>query len=60
AGIVAGDIILGVNGAAIKSFEELRMFISQYDIGEEMKLSVQRGTKKLELSAKLGDNPNPR
>ena len=60
AGLVAGDVIREVNGNEIKSFEELRMFISQFDIGEAMKLSVQRGAKTLDLTAVLGDNPNPR
>ena len=58
AGIQAGDLITHVNDDGIQSFEELRMFISQFDIGELMKLTVVRDSKTIELFAELGTNTN--
>lgn len=55
AGVRAGDIIEAVNGEDVVSFQDLRMYISQYEIGEKMKLSVERSGKKIELVARLGD-----
>lgn len=60
AGVMEGDVIQAVNGVAIKTFDELRMHISQLDIGEKMTLSVLRDNEELELSAKLGVNNNSR
>jgi len=34
------------------------MFISQHDVGEEMRLHVKRGEEQLDLTAKLGENQN--
>lgn len=58
AGVKAGDIIESVNDQKVQTFNDLRMFISQHDIGEEMHLQVKRGDEQLELTAKLGENEN--
>ncbi len=60
AGVKTGDIVTAVNGNNISNFDELRMFISQLDIGETMKLQVLRGDEELELSATLGTNKDYR
>lgn len=58
AGIEPGDVIESVNGDKVRTFTDLRMFISQHDIGEEMNFSVRRNGQKLDLTAKLGENQN--
>lgn len=60
AGITAGDIVESVNGQDVQSFDDLRMFISQHDVGESMKVKITRGPEKLDLTVTLGENPNPR
>lgn len=56
AGIQPGDNIESVNGERVSTFEELRMFISQMDVDEEMKMIVTRGDQEIELTARLGAN----
>ena len=56
AGVKPGDVIRKVNDEDIETFEELRMFISQHEVGEKMKLTVQRGEESLDLFAILGTN----
>ena len=58
AGLLSGDVIEQVNGEPIATFDELRMFISQMEIGEEMRMQVGRRDEKLQLTAKLGTNEN--
>ena len=65
AGIHAGDIIESVNGESVQSFTDLRMFISQHDIGETMEVGVLRKTddpdkpsERKKLTVTLGENPD--
>ncbi|MCH2177623.1 MAG: PDZ domain-containing protein, partial [Mariniblastus sp.] len=54
AGIEPGDIIRKVDGQPIEKFEELRMFITQHDIGERLVLDVERDGKLIKIPVKLG------
>ena len=56
AGVMPGDIVTKVNDVEIEEFEELRMFISQFEVGGKLKLTVQRGEETLDLFAVLGTN----
>jgi serine protease Do len=56
AGIETGDIILELNGKAIKTRESFRNQISMMDPGSEVKLKVFRKGKPLFLTVKLGSN----
>ncbi len=58
AGIKAGDVITAVNGYPIELFEELRMHISQHDVGEQLEIEILRGDEQLKLKATLGGNRN--
>ena len=57
-GLKPGDTIVEVNDDPIQSFDELRMFISQYEPGEKLRLKVQRGAETLDLVTELGANTN--
>ena len=54
AGVRPGDIIESVNGEDVVTFQDLRMYISQHETGEEMRLAIERSGKKIELVAQLG------
>ena len=58
AGIRAGDIIKAVNDDPVVTFQDLRMYISQHEVGEEMKLDVERDGEDIVLTAKLGSIEN--
>ena len=64
AGIVARDVIVGVNGTAITHAEELPRNVARNPPGTEIALDVVREGKKLELKAKLDrlddDEPSAR
>ncbi len=53
-GVLPGDVIRKVDGHAIERFEELRMFISQHDVDDELELEIDRGGRKLNLKVRLG------
>ncbi len=55
AGLKPGDIITAVNGSKINQMNDLSMAIDQYEPGAKVKLSVDRGSKSLTLTAILGE-----
>ena len=58
AGVRAGDIIKAVNDDPVVTFQDLRMYISQHEVGEEMKLDIERDGEDIVLTAKLGSIEN--
>jgi len=54
AGIEPGDIIRKVRGQPIEKFEDLRMFITQHNVGEKLELDVERGGKMIKIPVELG------
>jgi len=62
AGLKPKDIVTVVNGKAIAGSEELISFVKKLRIGTEVKLTVKRGDKTLEIAAKLAklDTPSSR
>ena len=55
--IEAGDVIVGVDGRAVKTPDELRREIGRRRPGEDVRLTVRRDGKQLELV--VGTIPNP-
>lgn len=55
AGLQAGDMILAVDGTQVEGIEQLTSRIGEYNAGDVVKLTIERGQKQLELSAVLGE-----
>lgn len=60
AGLQTGDVVVSVNGTAVKTVNELRLRISGTKPGETVKLSVQRDGKPLTLAVTLKQLPSQR
>ena len=54
AGIRAGDLIIGVDGTTIRSFDELRGLISSHSPGETVSVTVVRNGERMNLEVTLG------
>ncbi len=54
AGIVDGDLIVAVDGTAIRSFDELRGLISSHSPGDTVSVTVVRGGQQQDLQVTLG------
>jgi serine protease Do len=56
-----GDLIVAVDGEPVRSAEDVVRAVNQARLpGDEIRLTVLRGSKRLELTATLGDRPaNP-
>lgn len=52
--IILGDIIAGVAGKAIRSYDELRTELERYQVGDEVVLSIVRDNRALEVAVQLG------
>ena len=57
AGLRAGDVILRVAGREVREPEALREEVARAEPGQELKLTVQRDGKPLDLSVRLRDAP---
>ena len=55
AGIVAGDVIVGINGKRISSFNELSAKVATAGAGSKVDLTVVREGKEMHVTATLGD-----
>jgi S1-C subfamily serine protease len=51
--IVAGDIILAVNGHATESVARLQSRLDDYDVGDTVKLTVLRDEQRIEVPVRL-------
>jgi S1-C subfamily serine protease len=51
--IVAGDIILAVNGHATESVARLQSRLDDYDVGDTVKLTVLRDERRIEVPVRL-------
>lgn len=54
--IVLGDIIVGVNGMPVKNAAEFTRVLETYDVGDKVKLQVQRNDDNMELLVTLEEN----
>ncbi len=62
AGLTPGDVITALDGKALKASEMqdgemLRRRVEDMDVGAEVKLTLIRGGKEIEISATLGETP---
>jgi len=57
AGIVAGDIVIKMDGEPVASSDELREIILKHKPGDEMKVVLVRDGKEKELAVKLTERP---
>lgn len=58
AGIKKGDIVVGVNGTVIKSFEQFVGLMKGKKVGDTLVLTIIRGGWKRDVSVTLGRRPN--
>jgi S1-C subfamily serine protease len=54
AGIRAGDLIVGVDGTAIRSFDELRGLISSHSPGDAVTIQIERDGQDQQVQVTLG------
>lgn len=57
AGFLMGDILVGLNGKQLSSMEDIHDSLSHDAIGTEMKITILRGGKIQEITAKVGERP---
>lgn len=57
AGIKAGDVILKLDGHAVRESQDLRETLRKAEPGQELTVTVQRDGKPLDLKIKLGGEP---
>lgn len=57
AGIKIGDVIIEADGKAITTMDELNEIKNSHQIGDEMKIKVNRDGQDKELTVKLGEQP---
>lgn len=59
AGIKAGDVILSINGKKIGSMNALKQALLKYKIGDKVKVTVLRDSRKIDLNIIFkGEKPN--
>jgi serine protease Do len=56
-GVKAGDLILRIDGQAVRDADDLRRAVVRADAGEELTLTVQREGRALDLKVKLEGTP---
>ena len=57
AGIKIGDVIVEVDGKQVKTMDELNEVKNSHQIGDEIKIKVNREGQEKELTIKLGEQP---
>ena len=56
-GLKAGDVIIEADGKSIKTMDELNEIKNSHQIGDQMKLKVNRDGNERELTLTLGEQP---
>ena len=57
AGIKIGDVIVEADGKQVKTMDELNEVKNSHQIGDEIKIKVNREGQEKELTIKLGEQP---
>lgn len=57
AGLKAGDVIIEADGKKVKSMEELNELKSSHQIGDELKLKINRDNVEKDITLILGEQP---
>ena len=55
AGLQSDDVITHVNGQEVESFDDLILYISQFDIGDQPTVRIRRGDVEIELQTELSE-----
>jgi S1-C subfamily serine protease len=55
--VVGGDVIVGVDGAPVSAFEQLRDAVARKKPGDKLKLDIVRNGSKKTVTVKLGQAP---
>ena len=55
AGLQSDDVITHVNGQEVESFDDLILYISQFDIGDQPTVRIRRGGTEIDLQTELSD-----
>lgn len=55
AGVKTGDVITKVNGNAVNNSSELKNKVGTFNVGEQIKLTILRNGKEIEIAVKVGD-----
>ena len=56
AGLMPGDIILGINNQTIETFADLRAMLDELSPGDEVSIGVRRGNDEMTLTAVLDEH----
>jgi putative serine protease PepD len=59
AGLRAGDVITGVDGAAVRDPDDLSQAVSGHDPGDEVEVEVSRDGEQRTFDVELGTRPGP-
>ena len=57
AGIKIGDVIIEADGKAVKTMDELNEVKNSHNIGDEMKIKINRDGQEKDLTLTLGEQP---
>ncbi len=57
AGVIADDILLEINGEAVRDFYHLKALVLAHEVGDVVQVKVKRQEKILELEIALGEKP---
>ena len=57
-GMQVNDIIISLNGTEVSGSSQLSTLLYEYELGETVTITVQRGTELLDLSIVLGERSN--
>ena len=60
AGLKQQDVILEWNGQEVKNSESLSELVSASKVGDNIKLTVNRGGKQMEIAVQIGERSEPR
>ena len=55
AGLQSDDVITHINGQEVESFDDLILYISQFDIGDQPTVRIRRGGTEIDLQTELSD-----
>ena len=57
AGLKSGDVIIEADGKSVKTMDELNEIKNSHQIGDEMKIKINREGQEKDLTVKLGEQP---
>ncbi|MFD1677832.1 S1C family serine protease [Alicyclobacillus fodiniaquatilis] len=60
AGLKQGDVIIGFNGQTVQDMADLRTALFKTKPGDEAKLTIYRGSKKMTLTVKITEEQSPK